>query len=326
MLNHQSSKQTLLAYGVLTTVLMLALTLGYSKRLAWAQDTSGAEGSPNVATTEEPEGETGSDEPDATGKAPAPGSSPSPGGKIGGINVFELLAQAGWFFMIPIWMASVGVVTLAIERAIALRHARILPDGLVSGLGKLGGKQGGFDPRQAYRLCQQFPSAASTVIRAMLLKVGRPHSEVEHAVAEASEREANRLYSNVRWLALAAAVAPLWGLLGTVWGMIMAFYKTAELQPGQDKAEVLAAGIYTALVTTLCGLLIAIPSAIVAHYFEARITSLFHQVDELLFNLLPNIERYEGRARFKHAQTGDDAGAAGDGADAAGRAPASIPK
>ena len=52
----------------------------------------------------------------------------------------------------------------------------------------------------------------------MLLKVGRPHSEVEHTVAEASEREAERFYANVRWLNLAAGVAPLLGLLGTVWG------------------------------------------------------------------------------------------------------------
>jgi biopolymer transport protein ExbB len=214
-----------------------------------------------------------------------------------GINFFALLLQGGWF-MVPIALMSLLVVTIVIERALALRRDRILPVGLVQDLGRIGGAQGTFDPREAYRICQRYPSAASNVVRSMLLKVGRPHSEVEHTVAEASEREADRLYANVRWLNLAAAVAPLFGLLGTVWGMIDAFHRTTQLMPGQNKADQLATGIYIALVTTFGGLMVAIPAAISAHYFEGRIQKLFHHIDEMLFNLLPQIERYEGRVRF----------------------------
>lgn len=214
-----------------------------------------------------------------------------------GINFFALLVRGGWF-MIPISLLSLLVVTVAIERALSLRRGRVLPGGLVKQLGELGGGQDAFDPREAYRVCQRYPSAAATVVRAMLLKVGRPHSEVEHTVAESSEREAERLYANVRWLNLAAGVAPLLGLLGTVWGMIDAFHRTTMLGPGQNKAEELATGIYVALVTTFGGLMIAIPAAIFAHLFEGRIQKLFHQIDEMLFNLLPQIERFEGRMRF----------------------------
>ena len=135
------------------------------------------------------------------------------------------------------------------------------PD-LVNGLGDLGKESGGFDPRKAYQICQRFPCAAATVIRAMLLKIGRPHAEVEHAVNEASEREAAALYANVRWLNLAAAVAPLLGLLGTVWGILQAFYATAAIQSKAVKADVLAEKISLALVTTLGGLAVAIPAAI----------------------------------------------------------------
>lgn len=214
-----------------------------------------------------------------------------------GINFFSLLVRGGWF-MIPISLLSLLVVTVAIERALSLRRGRVLPGGLVKQLGALGGGQDAFDPREAYRVCQRYPSAAATVVRAMLLKVGRPHSEVEHTVAESSEREAERLYANVRWLNLAAGVAPLLGLLGTVWGMIDAFHRTTMLGPGQNKAEELATGIYVALVTTFGGLMIAIPAAIFAHLFEGRIQKLFHQIDEMLFNLLPQVERFEGRMRF----------------------------
>lgn len=233
------------------------------------------------------------------------GVSAQPRPEIEAINIFSLLVQGG-FFMIPILLMSLLVVTFAIERFIGLRRSRVLPDALVEGLGQLGGPQGGFDPRKAYKLCQQYPSAAATVVRAMLLKVGRPHSEVEHSVAEASDREANRLYSNVRWLTLAAAVAPLLGLLGTVWGMIRAFHDTTQLTPDVNKADYLAEGIYVALVTTLGGLCVAIPAAICAHYFEGRVQTLFHQVDEMLFNLMPQVERFEGRVRFGRPSSDSD--------------------
>ena len=215
---------------------------------------------------------------------------------VEGLNVLTLVLQGG-LLMIPIGIMSIIVVTLGLERAIALRRGRVIPAELVRGLGDLGEIPGKMDPRKAYRLCQQFPSSASNVIRAMLLKTGRPQSEVEHTVSEASEREAARLYSNVRWLNLIAAIAPLVGLFGTVWGMIRAFFDTTQLVAGQNKADFLAQGIYVALVTTLGGLAVAIPAAILSHYFEGRIQKLFYEVDELLFNLLPQVERFEGRMR-----------------------------
>lgn len=213
------------------------------------------------------------------------------------INALNLFFEGG-IFMYPITALSFVGVLFAIERLIGLRRARVLPRGLIRDLGVLASLKSGFDPRQAYRICQQYPSAAANVIRAMLLKVGRPHSEVEHTVKEACEREAERLYRNVRWQNLCASIAPLLGLLGTIQGMIMAFHQTTQLAPGANKATELAHGIYVALVTTFAGLVVAIPAATLSHYFEGRIQALFHEIDELLFSLLPQIERYEGRVRF----------------------------
>jgi biopolymer transport protein ExbB len=240
---------------------------------------------------------TAPDEPPAPTAAKQAASSTTQRRQDEGINFFALMVKGGWL-MIPIAFMSLLSTVVVIERFIALRAERVLPTKMVQELGSLGGSQGTFDPREAYRVCQRYPSAAANVVRAMLLKVGRPHSEVEHTVAEASEREADRLYSHVRWLNLAAGVTPMIGLLGTVWGMIEAFHRTTLLAPGQNKAEELATGIYIALVTTYGGLMVAIPSAIFAHYFEGRIQLLFHRIDEMLFSLLPQIERYEGRVRF----------------------------
>jgi biopolymer transport protein ExbB len=223
--------------------------------------------------------------------APKPAAS-APAAKSKSINIFAL-AVAGGIFMIPIAGMSILAVTMAIERSLALRTQRVLPDELVSGLGELSTAAGKFDPRQAYRLCQQYPSAVANVIRAMLLRVGRPLPEIESAVAQASQREADKLYSNVRWLNLAASLSTMLGLIGTIQGMIMAFHQLTTID--------------AALVTTFAGLFVAIPALLASHYFEGRILNVFHQIDELAFHLLPQLERYEGRVRFgRQGANGDD--------------------
>lgn len=213
------------------------------------------------------------------------------------VSLVELLFRGG-ALMIPIGFMSLLVVACALERALGLRRSKVLPPGLLRQLAALGARPEGFDPRLAYRLCQLYPSAASNVIRATLLKVGRPQVEVEQALRDAEEREASRLYSNVRWLSLAAGVTPLLGLLGTVWGMIKAFFVTANLPLGVNRATLLADGIYVALVTTFAGLSVAIPAAVLAHLFEGRIQKLFREIDELMLGILPQLERFEGRLRF----------------------------
>lgn len=275
---------------------LLAVVKPFTNRLA-AQ--SEADGGPSALPA-----------PTGTDSAPATPTTAAPRPAENDLNVFRL-AMNGGIFMYPIYALSILAVTMTIERAIALRRSRVLPAGLVTALGQLGSQGSGFDPRKAYRICQQYPSAASNVIRAMLLKVGRPVAEVEHTIAETSNREAGRLYYNIRWINLAASVAPLIGLIGTIQGMIIAFHEFTGLAPGQNQAATLAAGIYVALVTTFAGLTVAIPAAVASHYFEGRIIMFFHEIDELAFNLLPQLERYEGRLRFSR-QSADGDREAGD--------------
>jgi biopolymer transport protein ExbB len=225
------------------------------------------------------------------------------------INLLDLTIKGG-IFMIPIFGLSLLAGTIVVERLLGLRRSRVLPDELVTSLGQLAGSQGSFDPRRAYKLCQEHPSSAANVIRAMLLKVGRPVSEIESAVAQSSQREADKLYANVRWLNISASLATMLGLIGTIQGMIMAFHQLTTLAPNTDRTMALAGGIYTALVTTFAGLAVAIPAAFMSHLFEGRIQSVFREIDELVFNLLPQLERYEGRLRFnRQASDGDSAAA-----------------
>jgi biopolymer transport protein ExbB len=196
---------------------------------------------------------------------------------------------------------AVSLISAAfgLERLFGLRKGKVLPTDLMAGLRALAGRKGEFDLRHAMRLCKQHPSPAAVVIKSMLVKVGRPVGEIEHALSETSDREATRLYANVRWQNLAFNVAPMLGLAGTVHGMIIAFFVTAHMPLGTNKMESLATGIYAALVCTFAGLIVAIPAGIASHFFEGRILAIFNELDDLARTLVPHLERFEGRIRLR---------------------------
>jgi biopolymer transport protein ExbB len=236
--------------------------------------------------------------------APATSANVAPEDK----TLYELYWDGG-VFMHPILLCSFVMILFAIERGLALRESKVIPPELVTSLGEMSG-QGGFDPRKAYRLCQDYPSSLSNVVRAVLLKVGRPHAEVEQAAKESKDSEATKLYHNIRYIALTQTVAPMLGLLGTVQGIIMAFSQYGSASSAiTNKFDKFAEGIYTALITTFAGLVVAIPAAVLCSFLEGRIVTLFHRIDDVLVNLLPQVERYEGTLRINREQLSSTAAA-----------------
>lgn len=139
-----------------------------------------------------------------------------------------------------------------------------------------------------------YDAPLANVVRASLLRAGRPVPEVEKAMEDALAREVAAMRGKVRPLNVIAAVAPLVGLLGTVVGMIMAF-RTASLQGLGGRAELLAEGIYLALLTTAAGLTIAIPALLGAAYFNTRIDQFMREMDERLMTMIPCFARMQAR-------------------------------
>jgi biopolymer transport protein ExbB len=216
------------------------------------------------------------------------------------IQTLWQLFLAGGPLMWPIVAMSLVVVTFGIERLVALRRRSFVPPELARELADL--EEGRFDPRLAYRLCADHPSVVARVVQGLLEKTGRPLPELERAVEVEKDREASRLYANVRPISLAVSVTPLLGLLGTVQGMILAFMKTASPEVGANRATELAGGIYVALITTFAGLCVAIPAALLAHFLEGRILKGFREVDEVVDGVLPQLEKFEGKGRVTPAQ------------------------
>lgn len=214
-----------------------------------------------------------------------------------GLNLLNLAVQGG-FFMIPIGVVSLIVVTFVFDRLIGLRSSRVFPNRFRKSLSQFS-KQLEADPRLVYQSCIEHPSAASNIVKEVVLRIGRPTPELEAAASESIQREVDASYANVKWINFAAAVAPLLGLLGTVWGLIRAFHDTTQLAAGQNRADFLAVGIYEALVTTLAGLIVAIPAAAAAQFFESRIQKMYAKIESAVTELIPRFEIYEGKTRFE---------------------------
>lgn len=216
------------------------------------------------------------------------------------IDILELI-KSGGVLMWPIGALSVIGLMFALERFIALRHNAIMPRRLFKQI-KPYLEPSYFSPMAIWTICDKYRSPAARVIQAALLKIGRPLPEIVAAVESAKQDEATNMYRNVRWLTLVSSLAPLLGLLGTVWGMIQAFYITANLEIGANRAEQLSSGIYVALVTTAAGLAVAIPAALIAHLFEGRILKAFHKLDSRLLPLYDILEKQEGKPRISLSQ------------------------
>jgi len=216
-----------------------------------------------------------------------------------GIDLLSLIIRGGGF-MIPIAIMSMLVVSLAVERLLAMRRRKVIPQRLKRELLRLSDAPN-FDPESAFEACRVNHSATANVVRSMLLRTGQPLGEIERTAGEAAQREADQYAGPIRWLNLAAAATPLMGLLGTVWGMIVAFHQSSTLSANRSRSEQLSEGIYTALVTTLAGLIVAIPAAILAQYLENRVTKLFHQIELLAFDIAPGLSRFTGQQRLTTA-------------------------
>ena len=219
-----------------------------------------AEPATAVAATTEPPAETPDDEASGT---------------IRGKNLWVTLSRGG-ALMITILLCSLAGLAFAIERFVSLRQGAVAPRDLAKQvLEKLEANQ----PAEALALCRKRPSSLGRVLAAGLELVGQSRDDVVAAMQETGERELWNLDRFAKPLSVIAGVAPLLGLLGTVWGMILAFDVVAQKGAlGDPKA--LAGGIATALLTTLAGLTVAIPCYILYHYFRSRSDRLIIEIEE----------------------------------------------
>lgn len=158
--------------------------------------------------------------------------------------------------MVSLIILSVIAMYLVIEQAFALRKKELVPADLVEEVRSLL-NQGKL--KDADQKCRERPCPLSFVLVSGIAEIEFGWPAVEKALEDSTAEQAARLYRKLEYLSVIGNIAPMLGLLGTVAGMILAFREVA-LSQGTAGAGDLAAGIYSALVTTVAGLVIAIPS------------------------------------------------------------------
>ena len=177
--------------------------------------------------------------------------------------------------MVPIAICSVVALAYVVERAIHLRPgalgSRKLARGVVEELQR-GGAQ------SALARCEASSTSLGRILAVGLRRADQPFLDRDQAVGDAASSEMRRLSANLRPLLIVWLIAPLLGLLGTVWGMIRSFGEIAT-QSGLGKPELLAGGIYQALTTTAAGLAVAIPAIVAYHWLKGRIEGFARRVE-----------------------------------------------
>jgi biopolymer transport protein ExbB len=194
------------------------------------------------------------------------------------LTFLQLLVKGGWI-MIPIGIASMIGLGLILERTVALRRSNIIPRRFLRDLKKIA-PQGAENREAALRYCREHPSPVARIVAAGLRKLPQGPAAVERAVEDSGGVEVQKLRHNMRMMYGLTVITPMLGLLGTVSGMIEAFRITASAE-GLGKAELLAKGIYEALVCTYAGLLVAIPILLVYYYFIRKIERYVAEMNEL---------------------------------------------
>ncbi|MDE0839101.1 MAG: MotA/TolQ/ExbB proton channel family protein [Kiritimatiellae bacterium] len=210
------------------------------------------------------------------------------------LSLFALILKGGPI-MIPMGLMSVIAMAIAAERFASLRRSRVIPADFVTGLlAAIKSDGGDDDTRHAVAHCEEAGGPVGDIFKAGMLRVNRNEEIVEKAIEDAAYREVDKLKRSLKGLAVIASVAPLMGLLGTVYGMISAFQNASIA--GMGKADMLAEGIYESLVTTAAGLTLAIPVLIVFQYLSSRVDSLVDEIDEMCHGFMNTYFDFHGKA------------------------------
>lgn len=191
------------------------------------------------------------------------------------LSLWDLCLQGG-VLMIPLALLSVICIYIFIERLIVIGRAsredssfmQRIKDYIHDG-----------EIESALNLCKKTSTPYARLVGKGISRIGRPIHDVQAAIENTGNQEVAALGQGLTWLATTAAGAPMLGFLGTVIGMVKAFFDIASQGSSAD-ISTFSAGIYTALVTTVAGLVVGIIAMFAYNYLTARIDSVTNKLEE----------------------------------------------
>jgi biopolymer transport protein ExbB len=190
------------------------------------------------------------------------------------MNLWDLTLKGGWI-MIPIALLLLIAVAILIERVLVINNAAKEDSSFMNRIkdyihdGKI---------ESAINLCRITSTPYSRMIEKGISRLGRPMNDILVAVENVGNIEIAKLEKGFTWVATAAAAAPMLGFLGTVTGMVRAFFDMANAGANVDIA-LLSSGIYEALVTTVAGLVVGIIALLSYNYLVAQVNGVVNLME-----------------------------------------------
>ncbi|MFN3908129.1 MAG: MotA/TolQ/ExbB proton channel family protein [Flavobacterium sp.] len=194
------------------------------------------------------------------------------------LSIWELVTSGGVggnIIMFTLFLLLAVALYLYFERLFAINAASKMDVNFMNNI-KMHIMQGKLDA--AKMLCVQTNSPVSRLIEKGISRIGKPLEDINTAIENAGKLEIYKLEKNVSTLATISGAGPMIGFLGTVIGMILAFHKMAS-GGGQIEVGALAEGIYTAMTTTVAGLVVGIISYIAYNHLVVKTDKVVHQME-----------------------------------------------
>lgn len=194
------------------------------------------------------------------------------------LSIIELIKSGGTAGQVIILLLFVLLLVASyiyFERLFAIKAASKVDNNFMNQI-KDHVSNGKIDSAQV--LCAQVNSPVSRLINKGITRIGKPLEDINTAIENAGRLEVYGLEKNVSVLATISGAAPMIGFLGTVVGMILAIFELANAG-GTIQMDVLASGLYTAMTTTVAGLIVGIVSYICYNHLVARTNKVIHQME-----------------------------------------------
>ena len=190
------------------------------------------------------------------------------------LSLWDLCLRGGPL-MIVLALLSLVCIYIFVERAIVINRAAREDDTFMKRIrdyiheGEI---------ESAFNLCKKTGTPYARLIAKGISRIGRPVNDILAAVENTGNIEIASLSKGLPWLATTAAAAPMLGFLGTVVGMVQAFYAIAS-EGNSANIATFSSGIYTALVTTVAGLVVGVIALFAYNYLVARINSVMNMLE-----------------------------------------------
>ena len=207
----------------------------------------------------------------------------------GGTNSLGKIIMGGGVIGWAIILLSIVSLALAIEHFVTIRRDKLVPPELIDEVEALFEEE---EYQEALELCESEPNFLTNILSAGLPKINAGFEAMEKAMDEVAEEEAIKLHQKVGWLSLIGNIAPMMGLFGTVYGMIGAFNEITRLGQAVQPQD-LSKGISTALITTLFGLFVAMPSLFFFFVFRNKVIKVSLEITAIADDL---VERFRPHA------------------------------